>query len=163
MSPASPSPAPLDPSLDLRLERVVPVPVELVWRAWTEAELLTKWFCPAPWTTPEAILDVRPGGRFYTVMQGPEEGQRMESEGCYLDVVPNRRLIWTDALAGGYRPNGGGFFTGELHLEAVEGGTRYVAIARHGNPDACRQHAEMGFLDGWGAALDQLVALMSGD
>jgi len=150
----------LDPKLDLVLDRVIDVPAHLVWRAWTEPELLVQWFTPAPWSTASCELDVRPGGLFRTVMRSPE-GEEMPSDGCYLAVEPLRRLVWTDALGAGYRPNGSAFMTATLHLVPVgSGGTRYVAVVRHANEEACKQHAEMGFLDGWGAALDQLVALM---
>ena len=40
-----------NPRLDLVLERIVDVPRELVWSAWTTPEHLKKWFTPAPWTT----------------------------------------------------------------------------------------------------------------
>ena len=39
----------IDPELDLVLERVLDVPVEAVWAAWTTPEHLMKWFTPAPW------------------------------------------------------------------------------------------------------------------
>lgn len=150
----------VDPELDLVVERVVPVPPSAVWRAWTEADLLVQWFTPAPWSTAAAELDVRPGGRFHTVMQSPE-GEQFPGTGCYLEVIPERRLVWTDGMGPGYRPQEGGLFTGILLLEAVPEGTRYRAIARHGDPGAAKQHADMGFVGGWNAALDQLVALMS--
>ena len=85
-----------DPRLDLVLERVVEVPPELVWKAWTEPEHLKRWFTPLPWTTVECEIDLRPGGIFRTVMRSPE-GQDHPNMGCYLEVVPNRRLVWTDA------------------------------------------------------------------
>jgi uncharacterized protein YndB with AHSA1/START domain len=34
--------------LDLTFERIVDVPPQLVWRAWTEPEFMTQWFCPLP-------------------------------------------------------------------------------------------------------------------
>ncbi|MET0663301.1 MAG: SRPBCC domain-containing protein, partial [Ilumatobacteraceae bacterium] len=46
-------------ALDLVLERVVPVSPEQLWAAWTEPEHITKWFTPAPYTTPEAEVDLR--------------------------------------------------------------------------------------------------------
>jgi uncharacterized protein YndB with AHSA1/START domain len=52
--------------------------------------------------------------------------------------------------------------TGALLLEPTAGGTLYTAIACHADAEAADQHREMGFEQGWGAALDQLVALMSG-
>jgi len=41
--------SPFNPKLDLTFERIVDVPKELVWRAWTEPALLRQWFCPLPW------------------------------------------------------------------------------------------------------------------
>ncbi len=154
---------PADTSRDLVLQRVVDIAPELVWAAWTQPEHLTKWFTPAPWTTPEAEVDLRPGGIFRTVMCGPD-GERNDSSGCYLEVVENRRLVWTAALGPGYRPNdfsAGGFpFTATLTLEPNGTGTTYTATVQHATAEHNTAHAEMGFVDGWGAALDQLVAHM---
>lgn len=146
-----------DPALDLVLQRVVPVSPARVWRAWTTPEDLKHWFCPKPWTTPHCEIDLRPGGRFRTVMRGPE-GQEMDSTGCYLEVVPHQRLVFTDALGPGFRPNPEPFFTAFLILEPVGEGCRYTAIARHGKPETAQQHEAMGFTAGWGTVVDQLVA-----
>jgi len=156
-----------DPSLDLLLERVVDVPKELVWKAWTDPELLVKWFTPAPWTTALAEVDLRPGGKFRTVMRGPE-GEEFDGDGCYLEIVENEKLVWTSALGPGFRPrvpqnvNEGGafFFTAVITLEDTEGGTLYKALVIHGDEEAAKKHRGMGFHTGWGAAIDQLVALM---
>ena len=157
MADATPT---LDPDRDLVLERVVDVPPEKVWAAWTRPEHLVKWFAPAPWSVSDCRLDVRPGGVFYTVMRSPE-GEDHPSEGCYLEVVENRRLVFTDALEGGYRPSStpGLGFTAVVTMEPEGAGTRYRAVALHGSADTRRQHEDMGFHDGWSAALDQLVAL----
>ena len=40
------------------------------------------------------------------------------------------------------------------------GGTRYHAVARHADAETCQRHAAMGFHEGWGKALDQLVAMV---
>lgn len=150
-----------DPDRDLLLEREVPVSAELVWSAWTRPEHLTKWFTPAPYTTPECEIDLRPGGIFRTVMQSPE-GERFDSTGCYLEVVENRRLTFTSMLGPGFRPvadPGDLPFTAVITLDPTDQGTRYSALAVHATPEICTQHADMGFHEGWGAALDQLVAL----
>ena len=148
----------LDAELDLVLERVIHVPRESVWAAWTRPELLLRWFTPAPWQTVECEIDARPGGIFRTVMRGPN-GEESGGVGCFLEVVPNERLVWTDALLPGFRPSGAPFFTGEIRLAREGEGTRYTAIARHASAETCKQHAEMGFHEGWGKALDQLVAV----
>ncbi len=156
-----------DPALDLVLERTIPVAPDRVWAAWTEPELLMQWFTPAPWKTVAAELDLRPGGRCVTTMESPE-GDRYPNAGCYLQVEPNQLLVFTSVMGEDFRPaapaNGAGGlpFTARIEIEpAADGGTRYRAIAMHAEEGACKQHADMGFADGWGAALDQLVALMS--
>lgn len=93
----------INPELDLVLERIIDVPRELVWTAWTTPEKLMQWFCPLPWKTVECEIDLRVGGRFYTVMQSPEE-QNFPNTGCYLELVENEKLTWTNALEPGFRP-----------------------------------------------------------
>jgi uncharacterized protein YndB with AHSA1/START domain len=156
----------VDPKLDLVLERVVPVPRELVWKAWTTPEILMKWFTPAPWSTVECEIDLRPGGLFRTVMRSPE-GQTYPHDGCYLEVIPNERLVWTDALLPGFRPAnrpgepsttcGVTCFTAVISLATEGTGTKYTALALHKDEADSKGHAAMGFYDGWGTALDQLV------
>lgn len=149
-----------DPKLDLKLERTVDVRPELVWAAWTKPEYLKKWFCPAPWSVSDCELDVRPGGIFRTVMRSPE-GQEYPNVGCYLEVVPFERLVFTDALLPGYRPAAKSFMTGIVTFEPHgTGGTKYTAMALHHNEAARVEHEKMGFYDGWGKAWDQLVALV---
>ena len=153
----------IDPKLDLVLERVVDVPRERVWAAWTEPRHIKKWFTPAPWKTVDAEVDLRPGGIFRTVMQSPE-GQQFNNAGCYLEVVKPERLVWTGALLPGYRPryapSGEFLFTCVLTFKKQGKGTQYTALAIHADEDGRQKHATMGFRDGWGKALDQLVALM---
>ena len=146
-----------DPKLDLVLERVVDVPRELVWAAWTKPKHIVKWFTPAPWITTHCEIDLRPGGMFRTTMRSPE-GKDFPNTGCYLEVVPNERLVFTDTLLPGYRPSANPFFTAIIALEKQGKGTRYTATAIHRDAAGRKQHEEMGFHQGWGTALDQLVA-----
>lgn len=158
---------PPHPQLDLVLERIVELPPAVIWHAWTDPERLKEWFCPVPWSVAECEIDLRPGGLFRTVMRSPEGQEFPDDGGCYLEVVENRRLVWTNALLPGFRPaarpegddaNLSFFFTGLLLLEPHAQGTRYTAIARHGDEATAKQHAAMGFHEGWGIALDQLIA-----
>ncbi len=155
----------IDPRLDLVLERVVDVPRELVWKAWTAPEYLMKWFTPAPWQTTECEIELRPGGIFRTVMRSPDGTDHL-NVGCYLEVVENERLIWTDALEGGYRPSTSpndcidSFFTAIIMLEPNGSGTKYTVIALHPDEESRKRHEERGFQDGWGTALDQLVTFI---
>lgn len=159
-----PTLTPIDPTLDLEIERIVPVTAAQLWRGWTEAELLKQWFCPRPWRVSEAELDVRPGGVFRTVMEGPD-GERAPYEGTFLEVVPQRRLVTTSVLLSGFRPvpagTAGPHFTGVITFDPQPDGrsTRYAARAMHADAVSQQQHSQMGFHEGWNAALDQLVEL----
>lgn len=158
-----------DAQRDLRFTRVVDVPRSLVWRAWTEPELLKPWFCPLPWKTVDCEIDLRPGGIFRTAMQSPE-GAEFPNLGCYLEIVPNEKLVWTNALSPGYRPGALAatcgsddaefMFTAMIELADADQGTRYTATVMHADEAGCQKHAAMGFEAGWGTALDQLVAMV---
>jgi uncharacterized protein YndB with AHSA1/START domain len=162
MNPFTPN-----PDLDLVLDRIIAVSPEKAWAAWTTPELLLQWFTPAPWRTVGCDIDVRPGGRFNTVMESPE-GEHFPNNGCILEAIPNRLLVFTSVMGEGFRPvsptNGADDlpFTARITFEPTpNGGTHYTAVGMHADVDGAKRHAEMGFHDGWGAALDQLVELMS--
>lgn len=178
---------PADPTRDLVLTRDIPLlPPEALFAGWTTPELLVQWFTPAPWRTVAAEVEPWPGGRFHTVMRSPE-GDEFPGTGCVLEVVPGRRFAWTSALAPGFRPiaadaasAGDGstdsesagadstgtdsapfVFSAVVEFAPHDGGTRYTATVRHADAAARAAHEAMGFHTGWGAALDQLVALLA--
>lgn len=163
------SPYQLNPDLDLSFERIVDVPRESIWAAWTTPKLLKPWFCPLPWKTVDCEIDLRVGGKFYTVMQSPE-GQKFPNTGCFLELIKNEKLTWTNALEPGFRPAKQAanadhpceelMMTATIVLEAVSGGTKYTAIAMHANREGRIKHEQMGFKEGWGICLDQLVAMI---
>ncbi len=155
-----------DPALDLVFERLVDVSPEVLWKFWTQPEQLKRWFTPAPWQTVDCEIDLRPGGMFRTVMRSPE-GTDYPNTGCYLEIVENRKLAWTNALLPGYRPSPAPSipgvddfpFTAVVSLEPRPHGARYTALVIHADEAGCRRHAAMGFHEGWGKALDQLLAI----
>jgi len=148
-----------DPNLDIVLDRVVDVSPELLWKAWTEPKHLMPWFCPAPWKVTACEIDLQPGGTFKTMMEGPA-GEKQPVEGCYLEIVPYQRLSWTDSMTGGFRPKAPSSlaFTAIISFDKKGPGTRYLVQALHASAEMKSGHEKMGFLDGWGKALDQLVA-----
>jgi uncharacterized protein YndB with AHSA1/START domain len=145
-----------DDKLDLVLTRTIDVPRELVWKVWTDPQHVKKWFAPAPWKTVDCEIDLRPGGIFRTVMRSPE-GQDYPNIGCYLELVEGERIVWTDALAPGYRPSLKPFFTVIITMEDHAAGTKYSAHAMHKDEADRSKHEKMGFNEGWGLCLDQLL------
>jgi uncharacterized protein YndB with AHSA1/START domain len=142
------------------LSRIIDAPPHKVYRAWTEPELLKQWFAPAPFTTPVAELDVRPGGANLIVMRSAD-GTELPNRGVYLEVVPNERLVFTDAYTEAWQPSGKPFMTVILTFEDEGGRTRYTARVRHWTVEDRETHETMGFHQGWGQCADQLAALVA--
>jgi uncharacterized protein YndB with AHSA1/START domain len=154
-----PAAAPTD-DRELVLTRLIDAPPETVYRAWTEPALLKQWFAPLPYTTPSAELDVRPGGANRIVMRSPD-GADMPCDGVYLEVVPGRRLVLTDAYTRAWEPSPKPFMTLIVTFEDEGGKTRYTARVRHWTVEDRETHEKMGFHEGWGQCADQLAALLA--
>ncbi len=152
----------LNPELDLVFERLIDVRPELVWAAWTKPEYIKKWFTPAPWKTIDCEVDLKPGGMFRTVMRSPD-GDEFPNVGCYLELIENRKLVWTGAMEPGFRPRDTSkmpfVFTAMISFTPEGDLTGYTAKVLHSDVAGKEKHEKMGFHDGWGRALDQLVAL----
>lgn len=146
-----------DPALDLILVREMAVPPALLWTCWTSPEHLPQWFVPRPHRVTSCRLDPRVGGAFDTTFD--VDGTIMENRGVFLEVVPDRRLVFTDAYTQGWKPAPEPFMTAIVTFDDLGGGrSRYTAVARHRNSDTARQHADMGFHSGWGTVATQLEA-----
>ncbi len=78
----------------LRLERVIPAPVEKVFDAFIVPEQLAAWWGPEYCTIPDYSMDVRPGGKWRTVMKLPD-GNQPEVSGVYRAIEKNKRLVFT--------------------------------------------------------------------
>lgn len=158
MNPATETTVTVDGN-DLWLERTIAAPAAVLYRCWTDPALLPQWFCPRPWGVSRAELDVRPGGICLIVMRSPE-GQEFPNPGVYLEVVPNRRLVSTDAFGSAWVPSGKAFMVCDVNFEDLgDGRTRYRAGARHWTLADREAHERMGFRDGWTAATQQLAEL----
>jgi uncharacterized protein YndB with AHSA1/START domain len=115
---------------------------------------------PKPWgRVSHCEMDVRPGGIF-SIDIALAEGQEVPNLGCFLDVIPVERLVWTSMLFPGYRP---AVFddipiTAIVTMETVGTGTRYVFTALHRDEADFEKNKTSGFLQGTEIALDQFVA-----
>lgn len=143
---------------DLTLHRILKAPRQKIWTCWTTPEHLMPWFCPRPHLVTEVVIDLRPGGRFFTRML--VEGVEHDNDGSILDVVPETRLVFTDLLLADWLPAAepGLGFTAVLDFADHPEGTEYTALARHGSAGAAGRHAEMGFHEGWSIVATQLEA-----
>lgn len=147
---------------ELSVTRFIAAPPEKVWQVMTDRQ--DEWWCPAPWRNETKVLERRAGGRWFGVMHGPE-GEEMPNDGIILEWEEGRRFVGTDAVRivdGDYVP-ATNFMIGSWEIEpanedGVEG-TLYTASARHWSEETCRQHEEMGFVEGWKACAAQLAQL----
>ena len=140
---------------ELSITRQIDAPPATVWRVWTER--LEEWWAPKPWTTRVIENDFRFGGRSAMLMSGPD-GTSSPMEGVFLEITPQRRIVFTNAFRAGWIPQPP-FMVGIF--EFVEEGyrTQYTAKARHWDEAAMRQHKGMGFQAGWTTVAGQLAAI----
>jgi len=149
-----------DHPYDLVLERIIEASPEAIFKAWTDPKMLKEWFVPKPWTLSDIKLDVRTGGSNSFVMHGPN-GEKFPNAGVYLEVVPNEKIVFTDAYTTAWVPSDKPFFTAIVTFEDIGGGkTKYTAVARHWRDEDRDAHVKMGFHEGWGQCADQLAALL---
>jgi uncharacterized protein YndB with AHSA1/START domain len=146
---------------ELVLTRLINASPDRVYQAWIDPEMIKEWFCPRPWRVTHAETDVRPGGATYLIMKGPE-GQEFHNRGVYLEVIPGKKLVFTDAYTSAWQPSGKAFMTVILEFDNEDGKTRYSARVRHWNDADYQSHLQMGFHEGWGKATDQLELLLAG-
>ena len=129
-----------------------------MWKAWADPQLLEAWWCPKPWVTEVRAFDMRAGGAFHTFMRGPDGGTS-DNPGCFLEVVPQERIVCTSMLLGDWRPATPWMpFTAVFSMADEGDGTRYVANVMHPDKATRDKHEEMGFFEGWGTCIDQLEA-----
>ena len=83
---------------ELVITRILGAPRELVWKAWTEPELMMQWWAPKNFTAPSIKLDLRVGGEYLSCMRSAE-GKDYWSKGTYKEIVPGQRLVLTDSFA----------------------------------------------------------------
>ena len=132
---------------ELRYERVFAAPPERVFHAWTDPQVLARWWGPKGCVIPEISIDLREGGEWMTLMREPDGGEHRVS-GVYREIVPPRRLVFTWAWDNdGER---GHESTVTVEFEAAPGGT---LMRFH---QATFRTAEMTRLhnEGWTSCLD---------
>jgi uncharacterized protein YndB with AHSA1/START domain len=150
----------INPKTDFVLERFIDAPRHLVWEALTKPEHLKEWYMPRAWgSVSRTEMDVQPGGIF-SIDIATADGQDVPNLGCFLDVVPMERLVWTSMLFPGYRP---AVFddipiTAIITMESVGTGTRYVFTALHRDEADFEKDKASGWAQGTEIAVDQLVA-----
>ena len=146
-----------DPERDLTIARFIRAPRAAVWEAWTEPRQFEQWWVPAPAICRAVRFEPVAGGALVTEISEAGQPYGPHMNACFLLVEPQRRLVFTDALLGGWRPAPGSFMSAEITLDEADGGTQYTARVMHADRATRDKHAELGFYDGWGTVIEQLA------
>src|SRR3546814_10352232 len=109
---------------ELSITRSIDAPPETVYRIWTER--LGEWWAPLPYTTPVVDIDLRPGGRALMLMKGPDGTDLPHEEGVFLEIVPNEKIVFTNAFKAGWIPQDP-LMVVIVTFEPETSGTRYTA------------------------------------
>lgn len=146
---------------ELTISRRIAAPPAAVWHAWSVPENLAKWWVPAPIECRVDTLDLRPGGGFVTKMRESGGDFLPHVDGCFLEAIPEQKLVFTTVLTAGWQPADPWLaITAILTFQADDGGTLYTARVLHKSPEDSAKHLELGFHEGWGTAIGQLAGLI---
>ncbi|MFF5261542.1 metalloregulator ArsR/SmtB family transcription factor [Actinomadura viridis] len=138
----------------VRIERTYRAPAAVLFDAWTDPEVIRRWWHAGPdWETAAAEVDLRVGGRLLVVMRDTD-GAEYTGTGTYTVVEPPSRLGWI------WHGEEGEAGTGSrLDLEITEhGGVTTMVLTHSGLPD---QHSADEFRGGWGLCLDNLAKVVA--
>jgi uncharacterized protein YndB with AHSA1/START domain len=141
----------------ITIERILDAPRELVWRAFTEPDELTKWWGPAGFTTPREKIEVdfKPGGTFRLTMIGPD-GQEYPNYGHYGIVEPSERFSF------------GGTMDDNPMMKSVETTIEFMALEDKltkvivSSRMVCAEELLVMATAGWNSQLDKLAPVLAG-
>jgi uncharacterized protein YndB with AHSA1/START domain len=126
-------------------------PRELVFRAWTEPDLVRQWWHAGRGEMTVCEIDLRPGGSWRYVMVTPD-GTDVAFHGEYREVVPGERIVQTEI----YDPFPDAAAVDTLEFEDLDGRTRVTMLVQHQLKEHRDAHVESGMEDGLQDALDLL-------
>jgi uncharacterized protein YndB with AHSA1/START domain len=143
---------------EVNITRIFDAPRELVFKMWTDPDLLEKWWGPKDFTNPVCKLDARVGGSMRIVMQGPD-GMKYPTRGIFTEITEPERIVFTNIKEGD---------NGEAQLEVLNtvtfteenGKTKMTlsAVVVKSTPEACGSVEGMNV--GWNQSIDRLADLL---
>jgi uncharacterized protein YndB with AHSA1/START domain len=137
----------------LRLERLIAAPPELLFALWTEPAQLVRWWAPNGYEASVHTLEIRPGGRWRTLLRRPD-GSALAMSGVYRIVEPPHRLAFTWAWEND-RGARGQETEVVVNFETTPGGTRLVLLQQRFESKQARDNHNAG----WSASFDRLARI----
>src|SRR5687767_7919630 len=133
---------------------------DLVWEAYTRAELLDQWWAPKPWTSRTKVMEFKEGGRRFYAMVSPE-GQERWAVQKYTSITPktNFKLFNAFADADEHLELPGSDW--DLNFGDQDGGTIVSISIYNESLERLERMVEMGFKEGFTATVDRLKELLA--
>ena len=140
----------------ITVTHIFAAPRHMVWDAWTIPEQMEQWYGPEGFSARIERNDVVPGGKWRSVLIGPD-GQEYPSEGMFFDVVVGQKLVSTDDFADDFKKDADidlpeGMVTTVL-FEDVDGGTKVTVQIKHPTVEERKKHESFGVIPGWESML----------
>jgi uncharacterized protein YndB with AHSA1/START domain len=135
----------------IRVERVFDADISLLWKAWTEPEIIKLWFGSDPEGTVEKVMmDVRTGGAYEIIFSDSDLAQHT-CRGTFLTVIENKSLVYSWE----WKSEPGHISEVTVTFQPLEEKTR--VILEHKNLDSASRH---GYKDGWNGALTKIEKIL---
>jgi uncharacterized protein YndB with AHSA1/START domain len=142
-----------DSENELVLTRVFNAPARVVYEAWTKPQHIKRWFGPVGYPVATANMDFRVGGKWRFIMTGPDGKEGPPFGGEYLEIVPNRKIVLTDA----FEAPGADVLTFTVTFDEKDGKTTQTLRVTYPSPEVFKRYREMGMAEGLNSGLDQLA------
>jgi uncharacterized protein YndB with AHSA1/START domain len=133
------------------ITREFDAPRHLVYRAWTEPELIERWWGGERGEVTSAEIDLRVGGAWRCVMV-LDDGSELAFRGEYRKVVPNERIVSTEVYEGA----AGAQALNTVTFEEREGRTTLTVLVEHASKEARDAHLASGMETGMQEGMDVL-------
>lgn len=136
------------------ITRVFDAPARVLFEAYSRPEHIKRWFGPEGWPVTLCEMDFRVGGRFRFAMTGPSGRQNTPFGGEYLEIVPDRKIVYDN----GFETKGAGRMVVTVTFDELGGGQTRLTIHTLFESIAMRNsHMSRGFEQGTNSGLDQLA------
>ena len=147
-----------DAERSVGITRDYDAPARLLFEAWSKPEHMMKWFGPKGWPLTLCDMDFRVGGRYRFAMTGPSGEQNTPFGGEYLEIVPERKIVFDN----GFELPGAGRMVMTITFDEKGGSTTLTFHTLFESVAMKTEHVDMGFMQGTSSGLDQLADVVAG-
>jgi uncharacterized protein YndB with AHSA1/START domain len=141
---------------EVLITRLFDIPARYLFEAWSKPEHLMEWFGPEGWPLTLCEMDFRQGGTFRFAMTGPSGRQNTPFGGKYLEIVPDRRIVYDN----GFETPGAERMIVTVTFDEANGKTTLTHHTLFASAAMKQMHTRGGYLQGVGSGLDQLQKLV---